>query len=55
MVVPEKILMRKIKKREKVKKQISASKRVRKSSDQTSIVETKSESNQFWFILLFQW
>lgn len=37
MVVPEKILMRKIKKREKVKKQLAAS----KVTEESSVTDTK--------------
>lgn len=41
MVVPEKILMRKIKKREKVKKQLVASKQAENTTEDTSVTETK--------------
>lgn len=41
MVVPEKILMKKIKKREKVKKQLAASKQQANGSHETSVEETE--------------
>lgn len=41
MVVPEKILMRKIKKREKVKKQLTASKQVDNTMKESSANETE--------------
>ncbi|XP_055323047.1 probable ATP-dependent RNA helicase pitchoune [Sitodiplosis mosellana] len=47
MVVPEKILMRKIKKREKVKKQLAASKQVDKTTVESSVDETEHVSGQF--------
>lgn len=43
MVVPEKILMKKIKKREKVKKQLVASKQKAKNADETSIENSERE------------
>lgn len=43
MVVPEKILMKKIKKREKVKKQLAANKQVAKNTEETSADETERE------------
>lgn len=45
MVVPEKILMRKIKKREKVKKQLTASKQAEKDAEEVSVEETQREYN----------
>lgn len=43
MVVPEKILMRKIKKREKVKKQLTINKQVENCTETTSVEETERE------------
>lgn len=45
MVVPEKILMKKIKKREKVKKQLAASKQVDKTTDEIAVKETERKYN----------
>lgn len=45
MVVPEKILMKKIKKREKVKKQLNAKKQGNKSIGETSVESTTREYN----------
>lgn len=43
MVVPEKILMKKIKKREKVKKQLVANKQQAKNANETSIEQPQRE------------
>lgn len=43
MVVPEKILMKKIKKREKVKKQLAANKQRNQNVDETLVEEPKRE------------
>lgn len=51
MVVPEKILMRKIKKREKVKKQLIASKQVDKTMGESSVDETE---RKYTNVLLFK-
>lgn len=53
MVVPEKILMKKIKKREKVKKQLAANKQGPKATQkETSVEETKRECNKKLVFLL---
>lgn len=52
MVVPEKILMRKIKKREKVKKQLIASKQVDKIMGESSVDETERKYTNITNVLL---
>lgn len=55
MVVPEKILMKKIKKREKVKKQLAAIKQVDKSTNELSIEETERKHNHNDFVSVKPW
>lgn len=52
MVVPEKLLMKKIKKREKVKKQL-ANKQQSKQNEETSVVEPDCEFNLMKFSIPF--
>lgn len=49
MVVPEKILMKKIKKREKVKKQLIANKQAKTCTDESeSTANFDRKSNEYW-------